>query len=345
MIERWLMNMCYKAEVQKRNEEKLNKMLRNENVPDFIQDYFLSISSRAARINYWTTIRNTLNWLIENGHVECKSISDITPEILDKVTDSKIIRYLDYLKESGIKLNTLTTKKNQLSSFWQWLKDHHYCRDNIVQMIKSSEYKLVKTNRMKMEKMPLYEDIQEMIEKINKKPDEFVRRRNIAVFRTLRGTGLRESELAGLDVKDIYLDEKYIDSRHPRPYILVISKGNYDYTDDGKDIIYLTKDAISALTEWTEYRNTLDFIINKDALFLNKNGKRMNEDNIKAMFRIYSKGKLTPHMMRHEYTTVLQRESNDPTFVREQGRWKSNAMMNNVYDSGASRSASVLENM
>ena len=71
----------------------------------------------------------------------------------------------------------------------------------------------------------------------------------------------------------------------------------------------------------------------------------MNEDNIKAMFRIYSKKKLTPHMMRHEYTTVLQRESNDPTFVREQGRWKSNAMMNNVYDSGASRSASVLENM
>ena len=96
MIERWLMNMCYKAEVQKRNEEKLNKMLRNENVPDFIQDYFLSISSRAARINYWTTIRNTLNWLIEKKYIECKSISDISPEILDKVTDSKIIRYLDY---------------------------------------------------------------------------------------------------------------------------------------------------------------------------------------------------------------------------------------------------------
>ena len=70
--------MCYKAEVQKRNEEKLNKMLRNENVPDFIQDYFLSISSRAARINYWTTIRNTLNWLIEKKYIECKSISDIS---------------------------------------------------------------------------------------------------------------------------------------------------------------------------------------------------------------------------------------------------------------------------
>ena len=72
MIERWLMNMCYKAEVQKRNEEKLNKMLRNENVPDFIQDYFLSISSRAARINYWTTIRNTLNWLIEKKYIRLR---------------------------------------------------------------------------------------------------------------------------------------------------------------------------------------------------------------------------------------------------------------------------------
>ena len=54
MIERWLMNMCYKAEVQKRNEEKLNKMLRNENVPDFIQDYFLSILNEIrSKYNYF----------------------------------------------------------------------------------------------------------------------------------------------------------------------------------------------------------------------------------------------------------------------------------------------------
>lgn len=337
--------MCYKAEVQKRNEKKLNNILAADRVPDFIQDYFLSISSRAARLNYWVAIRNALDWLIKKQYLECDAIAGITPELLDKVTDSKIIRYLDYLKQSGIKQNTLITKKNQLSSFWQWLKNHHYCRDNIIQMIKSSEYKPVKTNRMKMEKMPLYEDVQEMIEKINRKPDEFVRRRNNAVFRSLRGTGLRESELAGLDVRDVYLEEKYIDNRHPRPYILVISKGNYDYTDEGKDIVFLTKDAISALSEWLEYRGTLVDIVDTDALFLNKNGKRMNEDNIKTMFKNYSGGKLTPHMMRHEYTTILRRESNDPTFVREQGRWKSDAMMNNVYDSGTSRSVGVLDNM
>ena len=116
------MNMCYKAEVQKRNEEKLEEIFLKENVPDFIQDYFLLISSRAARLNYWITIRNLLNWLIDKNYIECRVLSEITPEILDKVTDSKIIRYMDYLKESGIKLNTLLTKKNQMSSFWEYLK-------------------------------------------------------------------------------------------------------------------------------------------------------------------------------------------------------------------------------
>lgn len=337
--------MCYKLEVQKRNEDSLNNLFIKENVPDFIQDYFLDIASRAARINYWITIRDILNWLIENNYIKCESISEIQSEDLSNISKAKIIRYFDYLKETGIKLSTLSTKKNQLSSFWEYLKNEHYCRDNIIHAIKSEEYKPVKTNRMKMVKMPLRSDIEMMMANINDQKDEFVRIRNMIVLRVLRGTGLRESELAGLDIKDVYLDDKYIDERHQRPYILVISKGNYDYSDEGKDIVYLTKDAIEALKEWFVYRSKLNNIIDSDALFLNKNGKRMNEENIKHMFRKYSMGRTTPHMIRHEYTTLLQMESNDPVFVREQGRWKSDVMINNVYSSGASRSVSVLDNM
>ena len=67
----------------------------------------------------------------------------------------------------------------------------------------------------------------------------------------------------------VYLDEKFIDAYHVRPYSLVTSKGTYDYSDEAKDIVYLTKDAISALTEWIEYRNKHDFFIYKDSLFNN----------------------------------------------------------------------------
>ncbi|WP_180272667.1 site-specific integrase [Konateibacter massiliensis] len=331
--------MCYKEEVQRKNAEKLQRKFDEENVPEFIQDFFPRIASRAARINYWSTIKNMLKWLMENNFIKRDKLSDIVSDDIKNIRPAKMISYFEYLKyDKKISLNTLSTQKNQLGSFWEYLKEEHYLDDNIVHMVKSEEFKPAKTNRRKMEKMPLHEDVEEMIEKILRKPDEFIRIRNIMVFRVLRGTGLRESELAGLDIDNLFLEEEH-------PYILVISKGTYDYSDNGKDIVYLTKDATAALNEWLEYRMELDDIVDSKAIFLNKNGKRMNEENIQNMFKTYSSGKLTPHMMRHEYTTILQRETNDPTFVQEQGRWKSDKVMRSVYDSGASRSLGKLANM
>lgn len=332
--------MCYKAEVQKKNEEKLEKIFDEYNVPEFIHDYFMQISSRAARINYWSTIKDMLMWLLNSGHINKNSISDITPEDIANIRKPKMISYLDYLKsDKGIKLTTLQTKKNQLGSFWKYLKDEEYVKSNVIHAIKSEEFKPAKTNRLKAAKYPLHEDIEEMINKINWKKDEFVRERNMTVFRVLRGTGLRESELAGLDFGDVYLNEDH-------PYILVISKETYDYSDDGKDIVYLTKDATDALRTWFEYRENCDLEpIDREAVFINKNGRRFTEDNIKSMFKNYSGGKLTPHMMRHEYITVITRESGDITFAQEQARHKRSIVTMNSYDSGASRSLSVLENL
>ena len=60
----------------------------------------------------------------------------------------------------------------------------------------------------------------------------------------------------------------------------------------------------------------------------------MNEKNIQAIFKNYSEGKITPHMMRHEYITLLSKECNDIAFVQEQARHKSiNTTIIN-YDSG-----------
>lgn len=52
-----------------------------------------------------------------------------------------------------------------------------------------------------------------------KKNDEFIRVRNLIILRVLKGTGLRESELAGLNINDLYIDENM-------PYIKIIGKGS-----------------------------------------------------------------------------------------------------------------------
>lgn len=332
--------MCYKLETQNKNAEKLQRKFESDNVPEFIRDYFSQISSRGARINYWITIREMFLWFIENHYINKNLISEITIEDMASIRKPKMITYLEHLKnDKGIKLTTLQTKKNQLGSFWEYMKEEKYVTNNIIHNIKSEEFKPAKTNRLKAAKYPLHEDIEEMIIKINKKKDEFVRERNIAAFKVLRGTGLRESELAGLDFNDVFLNEE-------NPYILVISKGTYDYTDDGKDIVYLTKDATKALRTWFEYRkhNSMQ-LIDKDAVFINKNGKRFSEKNIQSMFKNYSNRKITPHMMRHEYITVITRETGDITFAQEQARHRNSNTTMFTYDSGASRSLSVLEKL
>lgn len=338
--------MCYKAEIQKKNEKRLQMKFKEDNVPVFIQEAtVLRIASRAARLNTWAVVKHMLVWLIENKYVEKNSIGDIEPDDLNKVMPMQMMEYLEHLlNEEGIARTTFITKKNVLSSFFGKLKERHYVRDNVVALVDSSEFKQVKTNRKKVDKTPLPEEISEMVENISKKPDEFLRIRNLSILRILYGTGLRVSELVGLDIEDVFLKEEDLDDRHPRPYILVISKGNYDYTDEGKDIVFLTKDATEAFHIWFDYRSKMENI-NSKAVFVNKNGKRTSEKSIKDMFNHYSNGKLSPHMMRHGYTTRLRRESNDPVFVQEQGRWKSAAMMNERYDSGTARSIASLDNM
>lgn len=329
---------CYKQESQAKREILLNRRFEEEKVPQFIQNCLLDLGSSTSKNVYWSNVRQLLIWFMGNGIIKKERIKDIQPEDLNKIQKIDIIRYLDDLKNSEIKLSTINTKRTQLSSFWRNMVENKYVDENVVKTIRSKEYKPAQTNRGKLIKIPLHEDIEEMIAKINRKKDEFVRVRNLIILRVLRGTGLRESELAGLNFDDIYLGDD-------RPYILVISKGNYQYDEEGKDIVYLTKDAVAALCEWSLYRAQLNNVIDTEAVFINKNGKRLNEENIKAIFRNYSNGKISPHMMRHEYTTVLQRESKDYTFVAEQLRHRSCSTMINHYDSGAYRSLDVLKHM
>ncbi|MCI8485422.1 MAG: tyrosine-type recombinase/integrase, partial [Lachnospiraceae bacterium] len=64
------------------------------------------------------------------------------------------------------------------------------------------------------------------------------------------------------------------------------------------------------------------------------------------IFRNYSGGKITPHMMRHLYATVLYQESgHDAAFVQEQLRHSDVNTTLGTYAAGDARSYEVLENM
>ena len=95
--------------------------------------------------------------------------------------------------------------------------------------------------------------------------------------------------------------------------------------------VLLTESAMEEIIKWLNVRQTIKDIQDTTALLLNKNGKRLNEDNIKKIFRNYGDG-ITPHMMRHWYATVMGKTFGI-AFVQEQlGHSSMTITMNNYTD-------------
>ena len=211
----WRNGMCYKDEVQKKNAGKLQKKFEESNVPLFIRDYFYNLNSEAGKLNYYSVIISMLNWMIDSNRIKRESVSGITESDINSLSKTDMIVYLETLIANGTLPSTINTKKNVLSSFWSHLVDEGICDKNIIHSIPKSKFKIKKKNNAKV---PLPEDMMEMMEKIKKKKDDFVRERNLMIVRVLKGTGIRESELAGLDLKDLHLDDS-------KPYITVMGKG------------------------------------------------------------------------------------------------------------------------
>ena len=326
--------MCYKIEVQNKNAEKLNRKLDEFNLPIYMRKYFtVKIESKAGALNYLGVIVDLLNWFIEEKIINKERISDIEPSDFTDIMAEDITLYLKTKEQNGMSPTTLETRKHIISSFWDYMSrvKGTEIKDGFF---KDVTYKGIPSGNNLTKKLPTEKQLNDMEEKIMWKKDIPVRNRNIAIFRVLRGTGIRESELAGLDLSDLHLDEEM-------PYITILGKGVYREMQNRT--VYLTGSALKALREWLEYRSTLDNIVDTEAVFINKNGTRATERNIKQIFENYGNG-ITPHMMRHYYASVMNQNGN-LAFVQQQlGHSSVNTTVNN-YANGAVGMKTVLENM
>lgn len=326
--------MCYKIEVQNKNAEKLNRKLDELNLPIYMRKYFtVKIESKAGALNYLGVIVDLLNWFIEEKLIDKTNISDIEPSDFTDIMAEDITLYLKTKEQNGMSPTTLETRKHIISSFWDYMSRVKGTEIK-EKFFKDVTYKGIPSGNNLTKKLPTEKQLNDMEEKIMWKKDIPVRNRNIAIFRVLRGTGIRESELAGLDLSDLHLDEEM-------PYITILGKGVYREMQNRT--VYLSGSALKALSEWLEYRSTLDNIVDTEAVFINKNGTRTTERNIKQIFENYGNG-ITPHMMRHYYASIMNSNGN-LAFVQQQlGHSSVNTTINN-YANGSVGMKDVLNNM
>lgn len=132
--------------------------------------------------------------------------------------------------------------------------------------------------------------------------------RDRAMLETLYGAGLRISELVGLDVDDVDLDEGSV-----RP----MGKGSR------QRVVPLGRYAVKALSAYlVRGRPSLARSRSRSALFLNQRGGRLSRQGctniVKAMARRAGiRKRVTPHMLRHSFATHLLEGGADVRVVQE----------------------------
>lgn len=224
----------YKDELQKKNIQTLESKLQAEKIPQFIQRFFIDRQSGATKLSYWTTIRDFLNWCITEKIINKTILSEIEPSDMGAIETEDITLYLRHKRENGMSLHSIHTKRNILSSFWEYMKRTRRVPDVRSNVVLHSSEKGLTYGNIIAKKLPKDEDIEKMMDRIHWKQDEIVRERNLAVMNLLKGTGLREIELAGLDMKDLDLSSDI-------PSIKVLGKGGY--SEEQKRTVYLTQGA------------------------------------------------------------------------------------------------------
>ena len=236
--------MCYKIKIQNKNAEKLNRKLDELNLPIYMRKYFtVKIESKAGALNYLGVIVDLLNWFIKEKLIDKTNISDIEPSDFTDIMAEDITLYLKTKEQNGMSPTTLETRKHIISSFWDYMSrvKGTEIKDKFF---KDVTYKGIPSGNNLTKKLPTEKQLNDMEQKIMWKKDIPVRNRNIAIFRVLRGTGIRESELAGLDLSDLHLDEEM-------PYITILGKGVYREMQNRT--VYLSGSALKAIREWLEY--------------------------------------------------------------------------------------------
>lgn len=131
--------------------------------------------------------------------------------------------------------------------------------------------------------------------------------RDLAMWELFYSSGLRLSELVGVDLQDIDLRERMVRVRH--------GKG-------GKDrLLPVGSKACMALERWLKERAALS-VPGEAALFVGKQGKRLSPRAVQLRLEQWRKRRsfdqrLHPHLLRHSFASHLLEGSGDLRAVQE----------------------------
>ncbi len=307
--------MSEKGYYQDRNVKNLRRIeALLQELPPFVEEYFIGIENQTStltRLNYAYDLRIFFDFLV------CKrrfsdSVPHLTLSDLEKVSATDIEKFLSYLNhyEYNGSLNSCNerAKARKLSTVRALFK-YFFSKDKIsvdnaakVSMPKIHEKEIIRL------------EINEVVDLLNcadsgvgmtnhqRAFHEKTKIRDVAILVLFLGTGIRISELVGLNNEDIDF-----------------STNSFRVTRKGgnQTILYFSEEVSQALQKYlAEKAENPDIPHDEHALFLSLKTQRISIRAVENLVKKYSRivtplKKISPHKLRSTYGTQLYRETHD----------------------------------
>ncbi|KIL44265.1 site-specific tyrosine recombinase XerD [Jeotgalibacillus soli] len=217
----------------------------------------------------------------------------------DSVKRFHILQFFSHLKEQGKSAKTIARHTSSIRSFHQFMIRERRTEHDPTQHLETPKLE------QKLPKVLNIEEVESLLEAPDLSKSSGYRDR--AMLEVLYATGIRVSELIGLNLDDIHLE---------MGFVRCIGKGNKER------IIPIGKSASDMLNIYIHQARNQLRSSSEQALFLNQHGRRLTRQGFwKILKGLAKKAKiekeLTPHTLRHSFATHLLENGADLRAVQE----------------------------
>ncbi len=221
---------------------------------------------------------------------------------LEEVDVPQLRRYLAHMQEEGLARRTVARRMAALRTFYRFLSREGYLKKNPMTGLRSPKLE---------KKLPMVLDENEVIRLLESPEDDLAGRRDRALLETLYSTGMRVSELVGLDVGGI----DFIGGA-----CRVMGKGSKER------LCPIGDKALRAIRHYLELRAKDAPSGRARALFLSHSphgrGARLTDRSVRRIVEKYiertcRRENVSPHTLRHSFATHLLDHGADLRSVQE----------------------------
>lgn len=310
----------YYAQRNNKNLITIDKLLE-EQLPDFCGDYFLGIDSQTStltRLNYAHDLKIFFYFLMQKRFKNYNTVKEFTLQDIESLSNYDIEMFLSYLSHYNYdgKEHTCNerAKARKLSSIRAMFK--YFFNHNMISVDNSAKVATPKLHEKPIVRLDNNEvfniiDVAESGNGLSSHQRAFHEKnkvRDSAILILFLGTGIRISELVGLNNQDINFNDN--------SFIVTRKGGN-------KSILFFDDNVSEALKRYLEYKKEINLPNSEDdALFLSSQKTRITVRAVENLVHKYAKivsplKNISPHKLRSTYGTQLYRATGDIYIVAD----------------------------